>query len=230
MHRHETGGHLLTDPAGLGGNSLERNSSRDGPHRVNRQQGTHGAEEGALCYAFAGTKRLECLVIRIRPARPDEAGALTGLVLRSKAHWGYREEFLALCREELTLRPAELEALRAHVAERDGGPPLGVLTIRGAPPEGTLEHLYGDRQDCRQRELDLDLRDTGRRTARDQRQPTPRPMCRGAVAAGLGSFHQRVHRRVRHLDAAAAQGQRGLVVVERGTFCSVHCDHGGAGL
>ena len=116
---------------------MERNSSRGGPHCVNRQQGTHGAEEGALCYALAGTKRLEWLVIRIRPARPDEAAALTGLVLRSKAQWGYGEEFLALCREELQI-------LRAHVAERYEGPPLGIFTIRGAPPEGTLEHLYVD--------------------------------------------------------------------------------------
>jgi len=92
-----------------------------------------------------GRSGYNALVIRIRPARPDEAAALTGLVLRSKAHWGYGEDFLALCREELALRPEELETLetlRAHVAERDGGPPLGVLTIRGAPPEGTLEHLY----------------------------------------------------------------------------------------
>src|SRR5882762_3467206 len=53
---------------------------------------------------------------------------------------------------------------------------------------------------------------------------------RGSIVASFGSFHQRVHRRVRHLDAAAAQGQRGLVVVERGTFRSAHGDHGGPGL
>ncbi len=69
---------------------------------------------------------------------------MTALVLRSKAHWGYGEEFLGLCREELALRPEELQTLRAHLAEREGGPPLGVFTIRGAPPEGTLEHLYVD--------------------------------------------------------------------------------------
>jgi hypothetical protein len=45
------------------------------------------------------------------------------MVMRSKAHWGYSEEFLARCREELALRPEELEALRAHVAEDDGGTP-----------------------------------------------------------------------------------------------------------
>jgi len=89
-----------------------------------------------------GRSGYNALVIRIRPARPDEAAALTGLVLRSKAHWGYGEDFLALCREELALRPEELETLRAHVAERDGGPLLGVFTIRGAPPDGILEHLY----------------------------------------------------------------------------------------
>jgi GNAT superfamily N-acetyltransferase len=80
--------------------------------------------------------------MRIRPARPDEAAALTGLVLRSKAYWGYDEEFLARCRQELALLPEELETLRTHLAERDGGAPLGVVTIRGAPPEGILDHLY----------------------------------------------------------------------------------------
>ena len=37
---------------------------------------------------------------RVRPARPDEAEALTALVLRSKAHWGYDEAFTAACRDE----------------------------------------------------------------------------------------------------------------------------------
>lgn len=44
----------------------------------------------------------------IRDARPDEAGELTELALRSKAHWGYDEAFMASCREELTVRPSEV--------------------------------------------------------------------------------------------------------------------------
>jgi hypothetical protein len=41
--------------------------------------------------------------VRIRPARPDEAGAISALALRSKGHWGYDAAFLAACRENLTI-------------------------------------------------------------------------------------------------------------------------------
>jgi hypothetical protein len=42
---------------------------------------------------------------RIRPARPSEAHALTALVLRSKAHWGYDAGFMAQVRPVLTVTP-----------------------------------------------------------------------------------------------------------------------------
>jgi len=41
--------------------------------------------------------------LRIRDARPDEAGLLTDLALRSKADWGYSAEFIDACRAELTV-------------------------------------------------------------------------------------------------------------------------------
>lgn len=58
----------------------------------------------------------------IRPARPDEAEALTVLALASKAWWGYPPDFMARCRAELTLMRADLEDHRNSyaVAERDG--------------------------------------------------------------------------------------------------------------
>lgn len=56
----------------------------------------------------------------IRAARPEEAGALSALALRSKAYWGYDEEFLAACREALTIDPAWCDGVRVLVAERDG--------------------------------------------------------------------------------------------------------------
>jgi N-acetylglutamate synthase-like GNAT family acetyltransferase len=56
----------------------------------------------------------------IRPARPDEAAALSELALRSKAHWGYDAEFLARCRTVLTLRSDEIEDRRTVLAEEDG--------------------------------------------------------------------------------------------------------------
>ena len=52
----------------------------------------------------------------IRPARPDEAAALTALALRSKAHWGYDDAFMARAASEL--RVADVAGV--FVAERDG--------------------------------------------------------------------------------------------------------------
>jgi len=59
-------------------------------------------------------------VFLLRPARPDEAGILTGLCLRSKAMWGYDAAFMAACREALTLTPDRLCASRVRVAVMDG--------------------------------------------------------------------------------------------------------------
>ena len=46
----------------------------------------------------------------IRLARPDEAAALSALAFRSKAHWGYSEEFMAACRDELSYAAEQIDA------------------------------------------------------------------------------------------------------------------------
>jgi GNAT superfamily N-acetyltransferase len=56
----------------------------------------------------------------LRPARPEEAAAISALALRSKAHWGYDEAFLAACRAELTWTAAQCASGDVVVAERDG--------------------------------------------------------------------------------------------------------------
>lgn len=71
----------------------------------------------------------------IRPARPDEAEELSALAFRSKAHWGYDEEFLAACRGELTYSPGDLAARRATVAVLSGTI-VGFYTLDGS---GDLE-------------------------------------------------------------------------------------------
>ncbi len=53
----------------------------------------------------------------IRRARPDEASHLSELAMRSKAVWGYSPEFMAACRDELTLSPAYLETNPTFVTE-----------------------------------------------------------------------------------------------------------------
>lgn len=77
----------------------------------------------------------------IRDARHDEADALTALVLRSKAHWGYDDAFIAACRDELTIHGRELAARRIVVAENDTDL-LGVASLEGEPPHGTLGLLF----------------------------------------------------------------------------------------
>jgi GNAT superfamily N-acetyltransferase len=50
--------------------------------------------------------------IRIRAARTDEAGALSELSQRSKAHWGYDPAFLDACADELRIDPPALDDAR----------------------------------------------------------------------------------------------------------------------
>lgn len=58
-------------------------------------------------------------VIRLRNVLRNELSSLSGLCLRSKAHWGYDAEFLAACRTELTIEFHELLTTSLQVAERD---------------------------------------------------------------------------------------------------------------
>jgi len=58
----------------------------------------------------------------IRHAVPDEARFLSRLALRSKAHWGYSQEFLDSCRSELTVQPSHIDSASFdhEVAVKDG--------------------------------------------------------------------------------------------------------------
>jgi predicted N-acetyltransferase YhbS len=61
--------------------------------------------------------------IRIRAARAEEAAALSGLSLRSKAHWGYDSAFIDACTDELRVEPAAIDDTRQvwRVAVKDSG-------------------------------------------------------------------------------------------------------------
>lgn len=75
---------------------------------------------------------------KARPARPGEAAALTALVRRSKAHWGYGAEFLAACAPQLRVGEEELALRRVVVAENGRGRLLGVASLEDLdPPDGT---------------------------------------------------------------------------------------------
>jgi GNAT superfamily N-acetyltransferase len=69
--------------------------------------------------AMTGEKQAPDVDPAIRRARPVEAGVLSALALRSKAHWGYDADFLAACRDDLTLSPDEIATSTVYVF--DGG-------------------------------------------------------------------------------------------------------------
>jgi len=74
----------------------------------------------------------------IRPARIDEAGALTALCLRSKRSNGYDDAFMAACVAELTVTPERLAQGGFWVAERQG--PCGCAALRA----GEVETFFVD--------------------------------------------------------------------------------------
>jgi GNAT superfamily N-acetyltransferase len=59
-------------------------------------------------------------MFRLRTPRCDEATILTELCIRSKAVWGYDEEFMLACRGELTLTASIMKSSPLKVAETDG--------------------------------------------------------------------------------------------------------------
>ncbi|MFE6840688.1 GNAT family N-acetyltransferase, partial [Streptomyces sp. NPDC057705] len=81
-------------------------------------------------------------MVKVRAARAAEAGALTRLVMRSKAHWGYDAAFLAACAPELRIRPDEVTARRIVVAENGRGTVLGLASLEGAPPLAAMGLLF----------------------------------------------------------------------------------------
>ena len=56
----------------------------------------------------------------LRPARPEESAALTALAVRSKAYWGYDEEFMRASTAELMVTPEHVVAEPTYVAETNG--------------------------------------------------------------------------------------------------------------
>lgn len=75
--------------------------------------------------------------MHIRPARVEEAAALTELAMRSKAHWGYDDAFLAACRDELTIGPEHIA--RVDVADLDGEV-VGMVRLE----HETIEDMFVD--------------------------------------------------------------------------------------
>lgn len=82
--------------------------------------------------------------VAIRPARPEDAAALSDLAVRSKGHWGYDAEFLERARPELAVSADELERMLAGVAVDGEGAPLGFYAVDLGPEPPELLALFVD--------------------------------------------------------------------------------------
>ena len=82
--------------------------------------------------------------VTIRPARRDDAEALTMLAMSSKQSNGYDDAFMAACAEELRVTCALLDAHEYWVAE--SGTPCGFVCLEVDPDGlgGTIGSLFID--------------------------------------------------------------------------------------
>jgi GNAT superfamily N-acetyltransferase len=83
----------------------------------------------------------------IRPAAPAEGAVLSGLAMRSKAHWGYPAELMEACRAELTYSPEQIgrSEIPFAVAESQGAV-IGFYALeRRSESECELEALFVER-------------------------------------------------------------------------------------
>jgi GNAT superfamily N-acetyltransferase len=72
----------------------------------------------------------------IRDAQPDDCPSLSLLAFISKAYWGYDDAFMEACRDELTVRPEDLE--RGRVRVFDDGELVGFHGVI----EGELQWMF----------------------------------------------------------------------------------------
>ena len=79
--------------------------------------------------------------LTIRAPTIDELSGLSDLCFRSKAVWGYDEEFMDACRGELSFEPRDLELTPVAVAEHDGKP-IGVAQLKVVDDEVDLLKLF----------------------------------------------------------------------------------------
>lgn len=84
------------------------------------------------------------MTIAIRRARPQEAGELTELCLRSKQSNGYDDAFMAACRDELTLTPERLGEGEYWVAEAGGLAGCACLLVEEADGTGEVHSFFID--------------------------------------------------------------------------------------
>jgi N-acetylglutamate synthase-like GNAT family acetyltransferase len=81
---------------------------------------------------------------KLRAATSREAGEISSLAMRSKAHWGYSDDFLSACRAELTYSGSQIDSDRYefYVCEAEGRIAGFYALERLGPTDAELEALF----------------------------------------------------------------------------------------
>lgn len=79
----------------------------------------------------------------IRRALSNESEVLTKIAFKSKAYWGYGDEYMEMCRNDLIIHPEELEEYIVNVLEVNQEV-FGFYELRGVIPEANLFWLFLD--------------------------------------------------------------------------------------
>ncbi len=80
----------------------------------------------------------------IRAAEPQDGPQISALAFRSKAYWGYDQDFMNACRAELTYSAEQIECqdFDFHVCERDDQLVAFYGLSYGVTPYAELEALF----------------------------------------------------------------------------------------
>lgn len=78
----------------------------------------------------------------IRPARTDEAAALTAIAHAAKRHWGYPEAWIERWRDVLTITPAYIRGHVVFVAVDGDDRPRGFYALVMDGTNAVLDHLW----------------------------------------------------------------------------------------
>ena len=80
-------------------------------------------------------------VMNIVRARREDAGALTGIALAAKGHWGYPESWIRRWQEALTVTPDYVSCHPTFAAIADGTI-VGFCAVKIRSEEALLDHLW----------------------------------------------------------------------------------------
>ncbi len=81
--------------------------------------------------------------LSIELAEPSDASFLSALALKSKAHWGYSEEFLSKCIDALTISPKRISGGRFKLI-KSNEKIIGFFGFSDEPEEFEMTHLFVD--------------------------------------------------------------------------------------